>query len=122
STEPTRAEEALGTIAPGSYLHRLVVDAETEAELGADSHLEQFLASFHSLDDTTRDNLRSWVRRTGDAELTSPLGLRVVTAVRQWQTRVEELNHRRTAVEAQLPELKAKAEAPTATEEDKGAL
>ncbi len=118
------AGSVLSKVTPGTYLHDLVTFAEEDAALpeGAGSHLDEFLDAFPSLDGESRMRLRQWLLPVGDVPLTSGLGTRALSAAQQWKATLEELSHRITALEADLPELKAKAAAETRTQEDEDAL
>ncbi|GAA3533266.1 helicase [Aeromicrobium flavum] len=117
---PQFATGAIGSMEPGSYLHSIALDAEEDLLAGG-THLDTFLAAFPTLKEPARVMLRTFVTRGGDAELTSPLGERLLIASQKWRLEVETLGHRITAIEAEIPDLKRVAELPVASEDDKHA-
>ena len=113
---PQQAPQAIGTVAEGSFLHTLVLEAETDP----DGHLEKFLAGFDRLSKEPAEALRTWVTPPA-GPLTSPLSVRVHEESHRWTRAVETLQHRITAIEAIVPELQQRAESPAATDEDRTA-
>ncbi|TNC16614.1 DEAD/DEAH box helicase [Georgenia sp. 311] len=113
---PARAVEAIGTTAPGSYLHALAVAAESRPEIG-----EAFLAGFPTLSEGVRERLREWTRPSPGPG-TSPLAARLAEASQRWNHTVETLQHRRAEIQQQLPELEQRAGTPAASEDDKAAF
>jgi ATP-dependent helicase YprA (DUF1998 family) len=114
---PASATQAIGSVALGSYLHSIIVDAETDP----DGHLERFLDGFPHVAKETKESLRDWVARQGSSELSSRLSMRLHDASHRWTHEVETLNHRISAIEETLPELQQRAESPAATDDDKTA-
>ena len=109
---PEKATGAIGTVAPGSYLHALAVRAETDAK-----HLQAFLGGFPTLATSAADALRAWIT-PADAELTSPMSKRLVTESQRWREQVELLGYRIAEIEKVLPDLLKLAEMPVATDDD----
>jgi ATP-dependent helicase YprA (DUF1998 family) len=112
---PEKATGAIGTVDQGSYLHALAIRAETDAR-----HLETFLGGFPTLATSAADALRAWIT-PADAELTSPMALRLLTESQRWRAQVELLSYRIAEIEKVLPELLKLAEMPVATDDDKQA-
>jgi ATP-dependent helicase YprA (DUF1998 family) len=101
---------------PGTFLGELITLAETDAA----THLDRFLAAFDGLAATTRNELRAWVTPTGGPG-SSALARHLAAASARWAATLEELRHRKSEIEAALPELKKIAELPAATDDDTSA-
>jgi hypothetical protein len=113
---PRRAPAALGSIDLGSWLHTLM----TEAETNADVHLDAFLDGFSTLSPASQDALRAWVTPT-DGAGTSPFAARMHNASHRFTHTVETLQHRENAIAASIPELMQRAASPAATDDEKRA-
>ncbi|AEG43909.1 DEAD/DEAH box helicase [Isoptericola variabilis] len=120
---PRTAKDALGSSEPGSYLGEIVAMSENEGR----ALLDRFLGGFDSVADEVKDRLRAWALPSVDAAtgetVPSELARRCHDASQRWQQRLETLNHRVTEIETAINgELRAKAESPAATDDDKRAL
>lgn len=114
---PTGPRSAIGSADPGNYLGAVIDRAEGDPAL-----LERFVAGFGAaLAPAVVDALRAWVRPVAGPG-TSPLAAHLHDASGRWQRTVEQLRHRIDAVDVVIPELQAKVEAPTATDDDRQAL
>lgn len=114
-----RADEVLGSTSEGSYLRRVVDFAEASAEL----LVEGFLAAFADADgsyvgDDARARLTDFAT-PGDIEHSSGVAGLLFGASLKWQAEHTSLKHRLDAIDEALPELKEKANAPAASEDDK---
>lgn len=115
---PRRATDVLKSAEPGTFLGDLLADAEVHHA----EWVEAFLAEFDgTLDPRAADELRAWARPREEAGTSGP-ALMSYRAVVQWNAELARLTHRRDAVEAALPELKAAAEHPAATDDAKSEL
>ena len=115
--EPRSAVEALGSFEPGSWMARLIDEAESNAAAHLDNFLEQF---GDQLRETSVDALRLWASSVSDGS--SGLVLHLQRSVHQWCADVEELVWRRKEINEALPELEEKVNSPAVTDEDKSAL
>jgi ATP-dependent helicase YprA (DUF1998 family) len=115
---PPRARAVLGSADQGSFLGDLIAFAEN----GADSHLDRFLSSFDSLVPASVTSLRAWASQVAGEPATSGLAAHLYQASRRWVQAVDELQHRRLAVQQALPELERIAELPAASDEDQRAV
>ncbi|TFB76849.1 DEAD/DEAH box helicase [Cryobacterium glaciale] len=113
---PRKAQAAIGSAARDTFLGDLIAFSEADAQ----SHLDRFLGTFDDLAMTAVSALTSWVM-PGDDHGTSGLAAHLFDASHRWAKTVEELEFRRTAIQAALPELKLKAESPAATDDEKRA-
>jgi ATP-dependent helicase YprA (DUF1998 family) len=121
--EPRRGADVLSRVEQGTFLGDLVELAETDAA----ANLDAFLAAFDGIGAPTAAALRAWATpqpgyagpgpASGDAG-TSGLAATLYAAAQRWAATLEELKHRRTAIEQSLPGLKQVAELPAATEDD----
>ena len=117
---PRKAVGALESAGEDSFLHALVTDAETHAE----DRLTTFLASLGTLSDAARDSLVRWATpSTTDSGTVDPgtsgLAAAVYDAAQRWGTANSELAFRRKEILETLPALKAAAESPAATDDDR---
>ncbi|MGY1709132.1 DEAD/DEAH box helicase [Geodermatophilus sp. SYSU D00758] len=115
---PRRAQEAIGSTEPGSYLHALITEAETHA----DTLVAAFLDGFPTLGEAAREALRTWASPVDGVSGTSPLAVRLHGEAHRWAHAVETLGFRRSAIAAALPELQKVADGPAATDDDKRAV
>ncbi|MEJ5943684.1 DEAD/DEAH box helicase [Pseudokineococcus basanitobsidens] len=114
---PQGPKDAIGSAELGSYLGAVIARAEGDPDLA-----ERFVAGFGGgLPDAVSDGLREWARPVAGPG-TSPLAAHLHDASTRWQRTVEQLRHRIEAVDAVLPELQAKVESPTKTDDDEQAL
>lgn len=116
---PSKAGRAMESAGTGTFLGDLVTDAENHA----DEYLQVFLATFDNLKPETQQMLRAWATPEesageGDHE-TSGLARLVYAASQRWAQLDLDLAHRRQEILAKLPELKAAAESPAASDDDK---
>lgn len=116
---PGKAGLAMESAGTGTFLGDLV----TEAEEHADEYLAEFLATFDSLKPDTQKMLRAWARpQEAATEIdrgSSGLASLVYGASQRWVQLDLDLAHRRQEILAKLPELKAAAESPAASDDDK---
>lgn len=112
---PERATSAISKAGEGTYLHNLAKRGEDDG-----AHLERFLASFETLRDSARDDLRAWVR-PGDRPLTSAFARRLFDASLRWNAQRDLIGYRVKAIEAVLESLRVQAERPGATDDDRQA-
>ncbi len=116
---PSKAGLAMESAGTGTFLGDLV----TEAENHADEFLEEFLATFDGLKPGTQEMLRAWAApldAAGDGDRgTSGLARLVYAASQRWVQLDLDLAHRRQEILAKLPGLKAAAESPAASDDDK---
>ncbi|WP_029146238.1 DEAD/DEAH box helicase [Microbacterium luticocti] len=109
--QPRIARDVLATAEPGTFLDRVIEDAEAGPE-----RVSEFLAEFHTLAPWARDGLRAWsVPSSGPR--TSGFAADVFGAVQRWNDERELLFRRRTEIEDGLPALQREAEHP-ATKDD----
>jgi len=112
-----KARDALAGTGERSFLATVI----TDAEVNATAYLDAFLATFDHLDETTAEALRGWATPAADA-LSSGLAATHIGASARWNSGLETLKHRRTAIVESLPGLKTAAGHPAATDDDKLAL
>lgn len=112
---PRRATGAIGAAGPGTFLGDLIEYAESDPA----GHLDRFLGTFEGLAEAAMAAVRVWA--TPDGPGTSALAAHLYRASQRWAHTVEELSHRRTAIELALPELEQRANVTAASEEDKRA-
>lgn len=117
---PRKAAAALESAGENSFLHALVADAEEQASV----RLTTFLDSIDSLSDAARDALVEWATpsRTEEGAVdagTSGLASAAYGASQRWGTLNAELAYRRKGILETIPALKAAAEGPAATDDDK---
>ncbi|GIL33998.1 DEAD/DEAH box helicase [Phycicoccus sp. DTK01] len=117
---PRKAAAALQTAGEGSFLADLVSDAEEHAE----ERLTDFLGSLGLLGEAASASLVRWATpdRTEDGEPdagTSGLAATVYAAAQRWQSFDSGLAFRRQEILSTIPALKAAAESPAATDDDK---
>ncbi|NCC94848.1 MAG: hypothetical protein EOM10_16550, partial [Opitutae bacterium] len=110
---PRRAKGAIGSAGPGTFLGDLIEYAEGDAA----AHLDRFLGTFTGLSAAAVAAVRAWATPS-DGPGTSGLAAHLFAASLRWSATVEELSHRRAAIEAALPDLKVRSELPAASEED----
>ena len=103
---PREAIHALGSVEPGSYLDDLIQEASANAE----PYLQEFLGQFgDSLSEASRNRLAAWATEHDDGG-PSDLARHLVRASGQWKADIEELEARRKAIDAAMPELLKAAE------------
>ncbi|MFC6013014.1 DEAD/DEAH box helicase [Nocardia lasii] len=113
--DPGSATNVLSSFDEGTWMGTLIETADDDADL----LLDEFLAQFgDALGETTTTNLRTWATPPGLGEH-SRLGVLLREAVHRWNRDVNELRHRRTAVDAALPDFEQRANSPAATDNDK---
>ena len=115
---PRSTPDALRSTAPGTYLGELISVAETVD----DGLVEAFLRGFPPLDDDVAARLHEFPRPVDGISGTSELATRCHRASEEWNRRIETLTHRRSALDAVLPELLERASSPAATDDDKSEL
>ena len=113
---PRKAQAAIGSALPDTFLGDLIAFAEADAQ----GHLDRFLSTFDDLAITAVSALTRWVV-PADGKGTSGLASHLFKASYRWAKTVEELEFRRAAIQAALPELKLKAESSAATDDEKRA-
>ena len=100
---PVDANQALGSVVPGSFIGDLIEDATANAP----TYLTEFLDQFGdriSADSVAR--LTAWGSRHDDGE-PSALARHLVRAAGEWKADVDELDARRKEIGNALPELEA---------------
>ena len=110
---PVDAIQALGSVAPGSFIGDLIEDATANAPV----YLAEFLNQFGdriSTDSAAR--LTAWASRHNDGE-PSGLARHLVRAAGEWKADVDELDARRKEIGNALPELEAAAAQATRLED-----
>ena len=115
---PRRARGALGSAGAATFLGELIRFAEE----GAAGHLDRFLGSFDGLAGAAAQNLRGWATPIDGEPNASGLAAHLFDASQRWAAAVEGLRHRRTAIEAALPDLIARDASPAASDDDRRAL
>lgn len=113
--DPGSATNVLSSFDEGTWMGTLIETADEDADLLVDEFLDQF---GDLLGETTATNLRTWATPPGLGDH-SGLGVLLREAVHRWNRDVNELRHRRTAVDAALPEFEQRANSPAATDDDK---
>jgi len=114
---PRKSGEAIGSTDPGTYLHALAIDAETQAE----ERLDAFLAGFPSLTPAAQAALRAWASPVDGTPGSSLLAQRLGTESHRWTHTVETLEFRKQQIMAAIPPLEQIAKGPAATDDDKRA-
>ncbi|MGW5454753.1 DEAD/DEAH box helicase [Nocardia sp. NPDC003979] len=113
--DPGNATNVLSSFDSGTWMGTLIETADDDADLLVD----EFLGQFGDLLRTeTAANLRDWATPPGLGEH-SGLGALLRDAVHRWNRDVNELRHRRTAVDAAIPDFEQRANSPAATDDDK---
>lgn len=103
---PRDAIQALGSVAPGSFIGDLIEDATVNAP----AYLKEFLDQFaERVSNDSRERLIAWASAHDDGE-PSDLARHLVRAAGDWKDDIDELEGRRKEVVAALPELEAAAE------------
>lgn len=110
---PARSERALKSSAQDTFLGEVISQGSARGE----SHLDRFLAGFATLDPAVVEDLRRWALTTDD--LDDSLPALVHRASQDWNQVIETLQRRQREVEEVLPGLRAAAESPAATEDDR---
>ncbi|MFD3593185.1 DEAD/DEAH box helicase [Nocardia sp. NPDC058640] len=113
--DPGSATNVLSSFDDRTWMGTLIATADDDADLLVDEFLDQF---GDLLGETTAANLRSWATPPGLGE-PSGLGALLRESVHRWNRDVNELRHRRTAVDAAIPEFEQRANSPAATDDDK---
>lgn len=113
---PQRANAAIASTAPGTFLGDLIELAETESP----ALLDAFLGTFDALSPASTAGLRAWATAP-DGPGTSPLAAHLHAASARWKASVDALEFRRAEIEKSLPDLKQRAELEAAEVEDKRA-
>ena len=102
---PRDAQQALGSVGPGSFIGDLIEDATSNAV----TYVGEFVAQFaHRVSEGSRERLASWATAPNDGAV-SGLGRHLVRAAGEWKADINELETRRKEVNAALPELEADA-------------
>jgi ATP-dependent helicase YprA (DUF1998 family) len=100
---PRDAVQAMGSVAPGSFIGELIEDATTNAA----THLAAFLGQFGDrVSEGSRERLVIWASEHDGGE-PSGLARHLVRAAVEWKADIDELEARRKEVAAALPELEA---------------
>ncbi|MET4004290.1 ATP-dependent helicase YprA (DUF1998 family)/ribosomal protein S27AE [Arthrobacter sp. UYCu511] len=111
---PRKATAALGSADPGSFLGDLIKDSATNAG----EYLAEFLGQYGSLlNATSVAALQRWATPPSSGQA-SDMAKHLIRAAQLWSKDVEELDLRRKEIDAQLPELEARAESTAATADD----
>ncbi|MGW5571473.1 DEAD/DEAH box helicase [Nocardia thailandica] len=113
--DPGNATNVLSSFDEGTWMGTLLETADEDADLLVDEFLRQFTGT---LSEPAAESLRRWATPPGLGEH-SGLARLLREAVHRWNRDVDELRHRRTAVDAALPEYEQRANSPAATDEDK---
>ncbi len=114
---PQRAGGAIGSSEPGTFLGDLIAAAEDDAA----AQLDRFLDTFDDLRPETVAELREWATPASWPS-SSGLAATVHTAAHAWRKRREDLQHRLDEIDAALPDLRARQEVPSASDDDKRAV
>lgn len=102
---PRDAVQALGSVAPGSFIGDLIQDATANAKV----YLAQFLGQFgEKVSEGSRQRLIAWASEHDDGE-PSGLARHLVRAAGEWKADIDELEARRKDIDKALPELEAAA-------------
>jgi ATP-dependent helicase YprA (DUF1998 family) len=102
---PRDAVQALGSVAPGSFIGDLIQDATANAKL----YLAEFLGQFgEKVSDGSRQRLTTWASEHDDGE-PSGLARHLILAAGEWKADIDELEARRKDMDKALPELEAAA-------------
>lgn len=111
---PRKATAALGSADPGTFLGDLI----KESAAHANEYLTDFLGQYGALlSETSVSALRRWATPPSSGQI-SDMARHLVKAAQLWSKDVEELDLRRKEIDAQLPELEARAESTAATADD----
>jgi ATP-dependent helicase YprA (DUF1998 family) len=102
---PVDAIQALGSVAPGTFIGDLIEDATSNGPAYLAEFLDQ-LGERISADSAVR--LTAWASQHGDGE-PSGLARHLVRAAGEWKADVDELDTRRKEIGNALPELEAAA-------------
>lgn len=113
---PSSPTQAMGSVGEGSFLHAVIVTAETG------QYLEAFVGAFDSLSEDARSRLKQWATPESDKPLTSALSIYLHEQRHRWTHQVETFKHRIQDIQESLPELQERAALPAATDDDKVAL
>lgn len=102
---PVDAIQALGSVAPGSFIGDLIEDATANAT----AYLTEFLNQFgERISPDSAARLTAWASRHDDGE-PSGLARHLIRAAGEWKADVDELDSRRKEIGNALPELEAAA-------------
>ncbi|MHA7181623.1 DEAD/DEAH box helicase [Arthrobacter sp. MDB2-24] len=102
---PRDAVQALGSVAPGSFIGELIQDATANAK----THLAEFLNQFSGkISDGSRERLIGWASEHDDGE-PSGLARHLIRAAAEWKGDIDELEARRKEIDKALPELETAA-------------
>ncbi len=102
---PRDALQALGSVAPGSFIGELIDDATENAQ----TYLAEFLGQFgERVSEDSRQRLITWASQHDDGE-PSALARHLIRAAGEWKADVDELEVRRKEIAKALPELEAAA-------------
>ncbi|WP_270887103.1 DEAD/DEAH box helicase [Pedococcus sp. 5OH_020] len=116
---PIWAAGALESAMEGSFLGDLIAEAEDNAG----RHLDAFLGTFDSLRASSVELLRAWATPARDDESvtrgSSGLAAMVFSASQRWAQLNADLVFRRQEILETIPGLKAAAEGPAATDDDR---
>ncbi|MFK5644882.1 DEAD/DEAH box helicase [Ornithinimicrobium sp. LYQ121] len=112
---PKRAVDALRSSGPGTFFGDVVAEAEGRSE----HYLASFLGAFDGLDPDVVAGLRAWAGPERDEAGGDSLAGLVHRASQEWAASEEALERRRGEIEEALPGLRATAESPAASDDDK---
>ena len=102
---PRDAVQALGSVAPGSFIGDLIQDATANAK----TYLAEFLGQFgERVSEGSRQRLIAWGSEHDDGE-PSGLARHLIRAAGEWKADIDELEARRKEIDKALPELEAAA-------------
>ncbi|NUT72344.1 DEAD/DEAH box helicase [Pseudarthrobacter sp. C4D7] len=102
---PRDAVQALGSVAPGSFIGDLIQDGTMNAK----GYLTEFLGQFgEKVSEGSRQRLIAWASEHDDGE-PSGLARHLVRAAGEWKADIDELEARRKEIDKALPELEAAA-------------
>lgn len=102
---PRDAVQALGSVAPGSFIGDLIQDATENAKV----YLPEFFGQFgERISDGSRERLIAWASEHDDGE-PSGLARHLIRAAAEWKADIDELEGRRKEIDKALPELEAAA-------------
>ena len=114
ASPPHFSKDVLKSVEPGSFLGDVVVDLERDWR----ARVDEFLATFATLAESSRRMLREWATPL-DSPGTSGIAHQALRAVQKWNHELDLLKYRKQTIENALGELEQAANHPAAAEDAK---